>query len=295
VRQAVQHYQEQVRSELFVSREPAEQQEELEPVVTESSSWTPRPMPFSEPVSTIPPVQSHSPPATNVVESREPEVLQEKAVFKVAPPSESSPPTVELLEQETFTSLTLIGQLFDLYLLCEKDGQLLVIDQHAAHERIIYGRMRQAYLEHNIPAQILLFPVTVELGPDHCELFDRHQEAITQLGLQAEHFGESTYVIKAVPAIISQLAPADILTETLDALQNTGIKEGGGISSAIDSMFASMACKAAIKAGNRLQPREMLELLGQMEASKVFSHCPHGRPVIKSFSCSEIEKWFHRT
>ena len=290
VRQAVQLYQEQVRSDLFVSNEPAEQQAKSEPAA-EIPSWTPRAMPFQDPVP-APTEQSRIPQPASVVECREPEVLQENKAPQVTP----TPSPEEPVKQESVTGLTLIGQLFALYLLCEKDGQLVVIDQHAAHERILYGRLRQAYLEHNVPAQSLLFPVTVELGPDHCDLFDRHQETITQLGLRAAHFGEFTYVIKAVPALISQLAPADIFIETLDALHNTRSGEGGGgIPPVIDSLFASMACKAAIKAGNRLQPQEMLELLGQMEKSKVFSHCPHGRPVIKSFSRSEIEKWFHRT
>ncbi len=172
---------------------------------------------------------------------------------------------------------------------------MLVIDQHAAHERILYGRLRQAYLARDVPAQNLLFPVTVELGVDHCELVERHQEVLAGLGLQVEHFGEGTYVIKAVPALISRLSPAEILCETLDALQGVTRSEEGVIPAAVDGLFASMACKAAIKAGNQLQPREMIELLVQMEESEVFSHCPHGRPVIKTFSRSEIEKWFHRS
>ena len=288
VRRAVQAYQEQVRSDLFTTQALDEQQPEPE-VFSKSPSFTPRAMPFRE--SAPSPPERHDPPVqASVLESREPEILPETVSSPIPSFVNKAP-----VPQESLTGLTLIGQLFNLYLLCEKDGRLLVIDQHAAHERILYGRMRQAYLDRKVPAQNLLFPVTVELGPDHCELFERHQEALSHLGLQAAHFGEATYVIKAVPALIGQLAPADILVETLDALQSTGLSEGGGIPAAIDGLFASMACKAAIKAGNRLQPEEMIELLLQMEESEVFSHCPHGRPVIKSFSQLEIEKWFHRT
>jgi DNA mismatch repair protein MutL len=288
VRRAVQLYQEQIRSDLFTTPPVDEQLSEPE-VFSAAPSFASRSRPTQQSLASL--SEHHDLPLqAGLPESREPELLPETA----------SPPIPSLVnnttaQQENVIGLTVIGQLFNLYLLCEKEGQLVVIDQHAAHERILYGRMRQAYLEQKVPAQNLLFPVTVELGPDHCELFERHGNALSYFGLQAAHFGEATYVIKAVPALISQLAPADILVETLDALQNTSSVEEGALPAAIDALFATMACRAAIKAGNRLQPREMLELLVQMEESEVFSHCPHGRPVVKRFSRGEIEKWFHRT
>ena len=199
-------------------------------------------------------------------------------------------------EQPSVGALTLIGQFQNLYLLCEGEGQLVVIDQHAAHERILYQRLRQAYEQQDIPRQSLMFPVTVELGPDHAEILEKDPEAVASLGLQVEYFGAGTWVIKAVPALISQLAPHDILTDILDGLGNrSATGRSAMVPEYIDNLLASMACKAAIKAGNRLQPEEMLELLQQMEHSAVFSHCPHGRPVVKTFSRQEIEKWFHRT
>ena len=286
VRRAVQAYQEQKRNELFVASAPGGQQRSVPPANT--PSFTPRPMPFGATSSdSRPQVQ---PARAAVVESREPEARPEPFGIPAVPVVAE-----EEQQEENLSGLSLIGQLLDLYLLCEKDGQLLVIDQHAAHERILYGKLLQAYLSRNVPAQNLLFPVTVELGPDHCELVDRQGETLSMLGLEVAHFGESTYVIKAVPALVSSLAPADILCETLDGLRGSVLREDEGIPAAVDSLFASMACKAAIKAGNSLQAREMLELLQQMEESKVFSHCPHGRPVIKTFSRAEIEKWFHRT
>ena len=192
--------------------------------------------------------------------------------------------------------LHLIGQFLQLYLLCEHEGQLVVIDQHAAHERILYQQLRHGYEKQEIPAQSLLFPVTVELGPDHAEILEREGDEITLLGIQADHFGDMTWVIKAVPALVSHLAPQDILTEILDGLSNrTAGKNAGVIPEYIDNLMAGMACKAAIKAGNRLQPEEMLALLQQMESSDVFSHCPHGRPVVKTFTPQEVERWFHRT
>jgi DNA mismatch repair protein MutL len=198
--------------------------------------------------------------------------------------------------QGSFSGLRVIGQLLDLYLLCERDGCLVVIDQHAAHERILFGRLAAAYQDRNVPVQRLLFPVTVELGAEQGELLEQQKEELARMGMTVADFGDNTYVIKGVPAAISQLDPADILADTLAALKAGGGSGSGSVlPAALASLFASLACKAAIKAGNTLRPEEMVALLAQMEASPVFSHCPHGRPVVKTFTRQDIERWFHRT
>ena len=172
---------------------------------------------------------------------------------------------------------------------------MIVIDQHAAHERLLYGQLVEGYRAARIPSQTLLFPVTVELTPIQMDTLEAHATTVATLGLQAEHFGEATYVIKAVPALVRQEEPGGLLREVLDGLRGTTAEAGKRpLTQAVDGLLASMACKAAIKAGNRLQPQEMLHLLVQMEASAVFSHCPHGRPVIKAFTTQEVERWFHR-
>ena len=197
--------------------------------------------------------------------------------------------------RESVSGLRLIGQLLDLYLLCERDGHLVVIDQHAAHERILFGRLAAAYQDRNVPVQRLLFPATVELAAEQGELLEQRREELARMGMTVADFGDNTYVIKGVPAAISQLDPADILVDTLAALKGSSRGgSGGALPAAMASLFASLACKAAIKAGNALRPEEMLALLDQMEDSPVFSHCPHGRPVIKTFSRRDIERWFHR-
>ena len=292
VAQAIQQYQDQVRSDLFALPErenPAEAKEKrglpghdlsLEPQMQQQTiavgSIDPRPMartmePVAEVFSDRNPVQSVPIRATDLVSVQPPE------------PSE-------------FGGLRLIGQFQQLYLLCEQGGQLVIIDQHAAHERILYQRLRRGFEQKDIPGQTLMFPVTIELGPDHAETMEKEAESVAALGIEVEFFGDSTWVIKAVPALVSRLSPQDVLTDILDGLRNrssTGMSDV--VPEYIDNLLASMACKAAIKSGNRLQPEEMLELLQQMENSDIFSHCPHGRPVIKTFTRQEIEKWFHRT
>ncbi len=292
VARAIQQYQDQVRSDLFAvpeREEPAGVRENR-----------------GDPVHDyIPELQMHqqtigakSVDSRPVPRTMEPaaEVFSIPAPISSAPIRVTDPVSVPSSQQPEFGGLTLIGQFQQLYLLCERDGQLVVIDQHAAHERILYQRLRRGFEQQDIPGQTLMFPVTIELGPDHAEAMEKEAESIAALGLEVAYFGDTTWVIKAVPALVSRLSPQDILTDILDGLRNrssTGLSEV--VPEYIDNLLASMACKAAIKSGNRLQPKEMLELLQQMENSEVFSHCPHGRPVIKTFSRQEIEKWFHRT
>jgi DNA mismatch repair protein MutL len=209
-------------------------------------------------------------------------------------PGPAAPDKGENAGESTFSGLRLIGQLMELYLLCERDNHLVVIDQHAAHERILFGRLAEAYLKQQIPVQHLLFPVSVELAPEQYERLGRRQPELIRLGLDVAEFGDNTAVIKGVPAAISRLDPEEILCDTLTAMKSSARLEPDGLPRSLTSLFASLACKAAIKAGNTLLPEEMLALLAQMEQSPVFSHCPHGRPVIKTFSRGDIERWFHR-
>lgn len=201
---------------------------------------------------------------------------------------------------EQFAGLRLIGQFFSLYLLCERQGHLVVIDQHAAHERILYGRMVQNYLSGQAPGQNLLFPETIELEPSLHEILEDRQAEVEAMGFGLSFFGDSTWVIQQVPALASGLAAEAALREVLQTLRSVPLAKdapavpGGHLTPAMEQVFAGLACKAAIKAGNRLEPREMLDLLAQMEASAVFSRCPHGRPVLKIFTAAEVEQWFHR-
>ncbi|MCW5206895.1 DNA mismatch repair endonuclease MutL [Desulfobulbus sp. F5] len=192
-----------------------------------------------------------------------------------------------LLNEPKRGGLRLIGQLLNLYLLCEHEGQLVVIDQHAAHERIIYQQLRENYEQRQPASQALLFPVTVELKPEHADILEKKGEAVAALGLEAEFFGGSTWVIKSLPDLAAHLPPHEVLADILDGL-------AAAVPEYMDKLLASLACKAAVKAGKRLQPEEMLKLLEQMGGCAAFSHCPHGRPALKIFAPQEMEKWFKR-
>ncbi len=306
VRRALAEHQQSLRSSLFAVPQPRAEQVELawtEPAVPVA------PVPMSaeetasaqvatitaEPAPQQPRLPAQVRPATETAVVERP---RQPVNYGTAPPIPCAPlpsPPPAPVAETIFSGLTLIGQLFSLYLLCEKEGELIVIDQHAAHERLLYGQLVEGYRAARIPGQTLLFPVTVELTPIQMDTLEEHATTVATLGLQAEHFGEATYVIKAVPALVRQEEPGGLLREVLDGLRGTTPEAGKRpLTQAVDGLLASMACKAAIKAGNRLQPQEMLHLLVQMEASAVFSHCPHGRPVIKAFTAQEVERWFHR-
>ena len=305
VKNAIENHQEHARGQLF---SPAQKSiGDDQDVTRENLITTAEPVsePFQHPLaSAVGRGGSGGVDKHHVSQDKQPQaLLGEKIVTtegaqKELEPVSSAPayqqePKTEKRETE-FAGLRLIGQLFSLYLLCEKGDQFIVIDQHAAHERILYGQMKQGYLTRDIPQQGLLFPVTVELGPDHMETMERCHEDLQSLGLEIDYFGETTWVIKSVPAVVSILDPVSMLFDILDMLYERKGRPEQVVAGVIDDLLASMACKAAIKAGNVLKAEEMIGLLQQMEESDVFSHCPHGRPVIKTFLQPELEKWFHR-
>ncbi|HDK44514.1 MAG TPA: DNA mismatch repair protein MutL, partial [Desulfobacteraceae bacterium] len=283
---AIKAYQEEVRSDIFSIPAPSPEQAAV-PLFTAEAR---RPLPASSPpeAGSGPGEPVRRPGNMAVRRSAEPAASfrHDQAPFSAVKPPDSL---------ADFTGLTLIGQFAKLYLLCEKDDRLIVIDQHAAHERIMYQRLRRDYLRRDIPGQNLMFPVSVELDPRQLETLKRYDADVALLGFAVEDFGESTRVIKAVPALVSHLDPAEMLAEILASLCSAPRDEPAAVvPPRIDHLLASMACKAAVKAGNRLAPAEMFELLRQMKDSELFSHCPHGRPVVKIFSKQDIEKWFHR-
>jgi DNA mismatch repair protein MutL len=200
-------------------------------------------------------------------------------------------------------SLVPIGQFMDLYLLCEaRKGEeyfLVLIDQHAVHERILFEKLKKQFESKQMASQNILFPKMVELTPESVEVIEKNGEEIRMLGLVVEEFGGDSFIIKAVPSVINHLDPEEILSGILTQFSDSDYSSGDGRkrkdATRLDDILSSMACKAAIKAGQNLTPPEMQQLLKLMKESKAFTHCPHGRPVVRMFSAAEIKKWFHRT
>jgi len=190
-------------------------------------------------------------------------------------------------------NLLVIGQFEDLYIFCKNSEGLFVIDQHAAHERLLYEKLRKQFLAKTIPRQNLLFPFTLELSLFQIQLIEKHSKEISEMGFSIREFGGNSYIISAVPAIAGHAHPGELFNDILEKFGSESSPGRGG--DYIDTILATMACKAAVKAGTALSPVEIDNLLNEMAKADLFSHCPHGRPVVKQFTSAEIKKWFHRT
>ncbi len=242
--------------------------------------------------------QAESPQRTFHAQSAQPATAEPVAPhpalsLQKQPPAAPEPTVVFTTQSQQEHSLKVIGQYDNLYIFCQSTDGLIVIDQHAAHERLLFEKLKRQFLHGTIPRQTLLFPETVELSVADTQKAEQYGDEIDKMGFTIREFGGSSYVISAIPALGSHLVPSELF---LDILEQFGSSENAKRKgSLLEDILASMACKAAVKAGDALPPEEIEALLNNMAKADLFSHCPHGRPVLKQFSASEIKKWFHRS
>jgi DNA mismatch repair protein MutL len=197
-----------------------------------------------------------------------------------------------------FSELRCVGQVLGTYLALEAPDGLVLVDQHAAHERVLFERLRAQRLEGAIERQALLFPLTLELDPaGGAALLSRADEAAA-LGFEIEPFGGSATRVRAVPALLAERDPGALvrhLAETLAEAEATGAETSAGAAlSGAESAIASLACHAARRAGDILDPREQRALLDALDAIPWRPTCPHGRPVALTLGVAEIERRFGR-
>jgi DNA mismatch repair protein MutL len=182
-------------------------------------------------------------------------------------------------------------QLHRTYMMFEHDQGVVLIDQHSAHERVLYEQFMNALDAGAQPAQRLLFPMTLHLGPDEAEAFERHREAFERLGFEIEGFGGHTLLVRAVPMPHPRFDPERCLRETLASL--TGDREASA-HARHERLAATVACKAAIKAGDALSPGEMRALFIALRDTTLPAHDVHGRATIVQLPWDEIERRFGR-
>ena len=188
--------------------------------------------------------------------------------------------------------IRIIGQYKNLYIFCQAGDELLVIDQHAAHERILFEKFHRQYLQNQVASQTLLFPETVELSPLQIQCVADNSEKIERMGFTFTEFGGNSYVISAIPALAGKCSASEIFFDVIDNFGSDDEHSDGG---KMEHILATMACKAAVRSGDELSVGEINGLLDSMAKADLFSHCPHGRPVLRSFTDQEIKKWFYRT
>jgi DNA mismatch repair protein MutL len=185
-----------------------------------------------------------------------------------------------------------IGQFHDTYILCESVDGLVLIDQHAAHERIFFERLKNRSLDSRTTAQKLLIPETFDLGYREAKILEELIPDLNELGLEIEPFGGDTFVVKSVPTLLKDRAIKPLVIEMVEKMAQIGFAPG--LEKAIDACLMLMACHGAIRANQQLSDKEIKGLLEQLDGCDQPSNCPHGRPTWISWSIKDFEKSFKR-
>ncbi len=185
--------------------------------------------------------------------------------------------------------LRILGQIANTYIVAEGPDGLYLIDQHAAHERIVYDRILAQWAQKEVEIQGLLQPVTLELSPREEETLRDSIESLVEFGFTIEPFGNRSYVIRAIPVLMAKSNIIEIIAALLDELASKDSP-----SSWEEKIAQSLACHGTIRAGQQLSNEEMRELMKQLEHTKQPRACPHGRPIMIHFSSHELEKEFGR-
>jgi DNA mismatch repair protein MutL len=191
-----------------------------------------------------------------------------------------------------FSSLIYLGQLQRTYLVCQAPGELVLIDQHAAHERVAFQRLREAHSSRRARGQRLLLPARVELEPQVAAMAAEHAPLLAELGFELEPFGDRTVVVRALPQMLADADPAEVVAEALGELEARAATEL--VADKLDHLLATMACHSVVRAGDLLSSEEVRALLVSMDGIDYRAHCPHGRPVLLRLSIGEIERRFGR-
>lgn len=192
--------------------------------------------------------------------------------------------------EEIFENYKLIGVAFETYILVEKDNNILIIDQHAAHERQLFDKFKSEIEQSEIPSQQLLVPYILTANQKETEFLDENLKLLTDFGIEISQFGDNTFKVSAVPAILAEMNLKVFFDGVLDDVSSY-LKKPIDL---IKKKIATTACRAAVKAGERLSEGEISVLIRNFRENGNVLLCPHGRPVIVSVSKTEIEKWFKR-
>lgn len=196
------------------------------------------------------------------------------------------------LDKERKADYTLIGQIFDTYWLVQFENSLYIIDQHAAHERVLYERTLREMKNREFTSQMISPPIILNLTMQEAELLRQYMDRFTRIGFEFEEFGQDSFAVRSVPDNLFSIAKKDLLLEMIDHLSDELNRNQP--SDLIDEKIASMSCKAAVKGNMSLSAAEVDTLIGELLVLDNPYHCPHGRPTIISMTKRELEKKFKR-
>ncbi len=224
---------------------------------------------------------------------------QPAGVEGLAPPAASGTREAEPIPSEEagrtggfFSRLTVIGQVRRSFLLCEDEDGLVIVDQHAAHERIGFERLRNQFFSVGIEKQLLLFPEVLDLDFREAASMAEHLGDLARLGFEIEPFGGNSFVVKAVPQLLASANVAGLVRDVGGEL--AGIGSSGLLENALEAILIRMACHGMVRANQQLGPMEIRALLQELDTVDFRGHCPHGRPVFRRLGWNEIEHMFKR-
>jgi len=184
-------------------------------------------------------------------------------------------------------------QIHDSFIIAENDDGFVIIDQHALHERIMYEQLKKRVRNSHLESQKLLVPESLQLSKDQLDTLENNSELFEKLGIEIVGFGPKTIAIQSFPVLLAKAEPAEFLKDVLGLIAEKGATLDS--ENLFDEVLHMAACKAAIKAGNKLTDGEIQQLLADKETVEGSGHCPHGRPTTIKFTLSELEKQFKRT
>jgi DNA mismatch repair protein MutL len=234
-------------------------------------------------------------PTIETIIQEEPKVSSNEKPY-IPKPKETTPIVCEKKEtiiekSPPIKNYKIIGQLFQTYWVVEQEKTLYIVDQHAAHERIMYETLIADFEANQPHSQRLLEPLIVDVSPKEKELIETNQSLFFQFGFEIEEFGEHSYAIRSLPVIFNGPANTTFFLEIVDQLMNSSVRN---VYEAKRDTIATMSCKAAVKAMDRLSFQESRALIEKLFTLENPYTCPHGRPPVISMSQYELEKKFHR-
>ncbi len=206
---------------------------------------------------------------------------------------DSSPVIETNISNGFWSGLQVLGQLNLTYLVCQKNDRMILVDQHAAHERVAFEKLMRKWKGGHIDQQDFLFPLAIDMSPEKVEALLAKTQDISKMGIEIESLGPNVIGVKSAPLFVKEAA----LPKIFDKMA-TDLNDYGGsysLEKSIADLFATMACHSVVRAGQSLSQAEMVELLKSMDEFPLSSFCPHGRPVSVEFTFNDIEKQFGRT
>lgn len=198
----------------------------------------------------------------------------------------------KLLDERSVRDYEIIGQVFDTYWIVQFHENMYIIDQHAAHERVLYEKILKGMKAREYTSQYISPPIVLDLTMQEAELFRKYMEQFTKIGFEIEPFGGDSFAVSAVPDNLFSVAKKELLLEMIDSLSDE--ISPNMTPEILDEKIASMSCKAAVKGNSRLSRKEVESLLDELLHLENPYHCPHGRPTIIAMTKRELEKKFKR-